>query len=313
MIASRERKTPEQATSDCYYLSKLLDGKLIVNIVVYADESGTHDLSSKQDGSKVAVLAGYAGMADDWVNFCGAWQTVLNDYRVKVFHFSEFVDKINRSKDTNWPYYGWSKEKRHDFLFKLASIAGSRARFPFAASFHLADYHAHPDAKIKLNEMGLTDQQINGPHLVYLGLFADFYEAFFKELKFHHPEFNETASFVFDRKDTDTYWRIAADDMFVEYQKRDSRLRGARFDSKFDSIQLQAADMIAYRIHQMRENEFKTKKDQVFTELDYILWGNFRGEEDFKNHIRRLLNRESKLESKKIQKTLNREPKEIVK
>jgi hypothetical protein len=57
MIASRERKTPEQATSDCYYLSKLLDGKLIVNIVVYADESGTHDLSSKQDGSKTETLS----------------------------------------------------------------------------------------------------------------------------------------------------------------------------------------------------------------------------------------------------------------
>jgi hypothetical protein len=80
-----------------------------VNIIVYADESGTHDLSSKQDGSKVAVLAGYAGLADDWINFCGRWQIVLNEYKVSEFHFSEFADQINSSKDPSWPYFGWSK------------------------------------------------------------------------------------------------------------------------------------------------------------------------------------------------------------
>ena len=157
-----------------------------MNIVVYADESGTHSLSSKESGAKVAVLAGYAGFADDWVNFCGRWQTVLNEYKVSKFHFSQFSDQINSSKDPDWPYYRWPKDKRHEFLFKLASIAGSRARFPFAASFHLADYHAHPDAKIRLKEMGLRDEQIDGPHLVYLGLFADFFEAFFRELKFRY-------------------------------------------------------------------------------------------------------------------------------
>jgi hypothetical protein len=50
--------------------------------------------------------------------------------------------------------------------------------------------------------------------------------------------------------------------------------------------------MIAYRIHQIWENEFKTKKSQVFTPLDYALWGNFQGKEDFKVYLRKLLGRE---------------------
>jgi hypothetical protein len=153
---------------------------LTMNIVVYVDESGTHDLSSKQPGAKVAVLAGYAGFEDDWVNFCGRWQTVLNKYKVPVFHFSEYADKRNSSGKPSWPYFGWCREKRHDFLFELASVAGSRARFPFASAFHLADYHENPEIKNKLMEMGLNNEQINGPHLVYLGLFADLFDVFLK-------------------------------------------------------------------------------------------------------------------------------------
>jgi hypothetical protein len=170
MIASGERKTPEQAESDFYYWSKLLAGKLIVNIVIYADESGTHNLAAKERGSKVAILAGYAGFADDWVNFCGRWQTTLNDYKIRIFHFSEFADKINGTKNPEWPYKGWSNEKRHDFLYKLASIAGSRARFPFGAAFLLENYHANSTIKITLKEMGLRDEQISDQYSRNIGI-----------------------------------------------------------------------------------------------------------------------------------------------
>ncbi len=146
-----------------------------MNLVVYADESGTHDLSARQPGSRVAVLAGYAGFADDWVKFCGEWQTTLNNHQVPVFHFSEYADKRKCSTDTNSPYFGWDGKRRHDFLFELASIAGNRVRFPFAASFHLADFHATPEIKFQLRNLGLTDIQINGPHLVYSALFYDFF------------------------------------------------------------------------------------------------------------------------------------------
>src|SRR5580692_12391927 len=119
MISSSERRA-DKVASDFYYWAKLLAGKFIVNIVVYGDESTTHDLSSKEIGA--AVLAGYGGFANDWANFCGGWQETLNDYlphvevRKRIFHFSQFADKKNSSNDPKWPYYRWSEGKRDDFL-----------------------------------------------------------------------------------------------------------------------------------------------------------------------------------------------------
>jgi hypothetical protein len=43
------------------------------------------------------------------------------------------------------------------------------------------------------------------------------------------------------------------------------------FDDKTKSIPLQAADMIAYRIHQIRETQFKTKDAYTLVPLDYAL------------------------------------------
>jgi hypothetical protein len=272
-----------------------------VNIVIYADDSGTHSLIAKEKGSNIAVLAGYAGFADDWVNFCGRWQTTLNEYKVKIFHFSEFADKKNKSKDSKWPYFGWPDEKRHEFLFKLASIAGSRARFPVAASFHLADYHADPNIKAELKAKGLNNEQINGAHLVYSGLFADIYDAFFKELKFHHPDFDGSLSFIFDTKQGDAYWEVAANGVSKIHEKSNSKLVAPGFGNTFTDVPLQAADMIAYRLRQVWENERK-KKGKVpavldiscFAALDYALWGNFKGRDDFRDHMQHLLIRNAK-------------------
>ena len=260
---------------------------------------------AKEKGSSVAVVAGYAGFDDDWVNFCGRWQTTLNEYKVKIFHFSEFADKKNKAKDPKWPYYGWPDEKRHEFLFKLASIAGSRSRFPVAAAFQLAHFHSDQSIKGKLKEMGLRDEQINGPHLVYLGLFADIYEVFFKEVKFHHPNFNDTISFTFDDKVGDSFWRVAAHDMYERYRKTNPGLMAPTFGNTFYQVPLQAADMIAYRLRQLWENEKKNSSKppttldiSCFKALDYTLWGNFRGEDDFQNHVQRVLNRNAKAKTK---------------
>src|SRR3984957_653149 len=105
-MVNPENRPAKKVASHFYYWSKLLAGKLIVNISVYADESGTHALSGKGDGAHIAVLGGYAGMDSDWVNFCGRWQTTLNDYKVPIFHFSEYADKINSPKRRDWPYKG---------------------------------------------------------------------------------------------------------------------------------------------------------------------------------------------------------------
>jgi hypothetical protein len=71
--------------------------KLYVNVIVYADESGTHDPAGKQPGSSITIVAGYAAFGDSWEAFARKWQAVLDKYhgtaRERYFHFSELPPK----------------------------------------------------------------------------------------------------------------------------------------------------------------------------------------------------------------------------
>jgi hypothetical protein len=281
-------------------------------MVVYGDESGTHDLSSNQIGSKVAVLAGYGGFADDWVSFCGNWQKTLNDYlshvevRKRRFHFFEFADKKNSSDDPKWPYYEWSDGKRDDFLYKLASIAGSRARIPFAAAFRLAHFNADPDIRDKLKELGLTDAQIDGPNVFNLSIFATFFEAFLSELAFKIPDYSDSISFVFDDRKGNRDWAIAGLEVHRLFKEKDNRLIGSpTFGDTYDYVPLQAADMMAYRAHQLWEKAHKAKREDLgFSKLDFAMWGNYRDEEEVKNYVFRILSRNALLGPEKAMQPL---------
>lgn len=253
-------------------------GELLVKITVYADESGTHDLSAKQQGSEIAIIAGYAGYCADWATFCAEWQAVLGVYGVSCFHFSEYADKKRRSKDKHSPYFGWDDKRLHDFLFELAAIAGNRVRFPFSPSFILARFNNDPAVKRALKSLGLSETQINGPHLVYVTCFHEFYELFLEDLRIRWPDFNDSISFILDQKD-DTVWKMAANQMFDLFKERDSRLVGISFDDKKTCLPLQAADMIAYRMRQLRANQLKTGKPLTLGPLDFALWGNFKPDE----------------------------------
>jgi hypothetical protein len=260
----------------------LLAGKLIVNIVVYADESGTHDPSSKETGSKMATLAGYAGFADDWAAFCDDWQAALNDDDIKVFHFSDFADKKNRSKDPSWPYFKWNEKRRDDFLMRLARLAGNRIRFPFGSTVNVVQLN-NSDALRKIEDhlvskgvaLEFLDKKQIAEFSRNIGLFWTFFEVILNDIKLRWPHFDGSVSFVFDRKLNDPVWQFAADLTFGVIAGSNEKLIAPTFGNKTCFLPLQAADMFAYRYHQIRENEIKHKgqKPHVWSELDHHLFG----------------------------------------
>jgi hypothetical protein len=61
-----------------------------MKLVVYADESGTHDNTGTQQGSREAILAGIVAPSEEWRTFCRAWQSALNKYSAPYFNFREW-------------------------------------------------------------------------------------------------------------------------------------------------------------------------------------------------------------------------------
>ena len=89
-----------------------------MNLVVYADESGTNDPSGKRPDSRVAVVAGYLAERDVWLGFCDEWRKVLGNpkYLVEYFHYRELANNKKRPSI----YYGWNTNKVLNFLYDLA-------------------------------------------------------------------------------------------------------------------------------------------------------------------------------------------------
>ena len=89
-----------------------------MQIVVYADESGTHGAGGKEPAPGVY---GFIATVEYWEKFCLEWTALLKSYDVPYFHFRE-LNKSERAKPGN-PYHGWDHDFTDDFIHDLAMVA----------------------------------------------------------------------------------------------------------------------------------------------------------------------------------------------
>jgi len=128
MIARRERISSSKAARDFKAWASLFPSEVLVKLVAYVDESGTHGKDSK-----VLIVGGWVALRDEWTQFCKDWQRVLNKYSAKYFHFREWSNasqvvrkKREPSSDfANNPYKLWDQQILDNFLFELAEVAAS--------------------------------------------------------------------------------------------------------------------------------------------------------------------------------------------
>src|SRR5271166_5080644 len=91
--------------------------RFIMGLILYVDESGTHDNKGIRVGSRTPVIAGYIDRTEAWEFFCKEWKAVLDapQYKIEYFHFSDL--HVDKRADKESPYFGWSESKIRDFLY----------------------------------------------------------------------------------------------------------------------------------------------------------------------------------------------------
>jgi hypothetical protein len=103
--------------------SALSSARWFVNLVTYADESGTHDPTGKLTGSNAVSILGLVALKENWVSFDRKWGAILKKYRdVKYFHACEhhFAWLVVTGRTTpnsdfkKTPYKNWSKDELND-------------------------------------------------------------------------------------------------------------------------------------------------------------------------------------------------------
>jgi hypothetical protein len=208
----------EKSTSISFreWTSNFSEG-LFVMLKAYADETGTHK------GADMIALAGLIESRDYWEKFNRKWEAVLDNYDADFFHYREFRKDANTKLGD--PYYGWSDEKRRNFLFRLAMLVGESA-VPLGG--------AYPVDHSK--KIGLTHDPIDAT-------IHAFYKSTFWVLDKHWPNYSGKVLFIFDDT-SNKNWVGKIYAIHNSYKAKDSRIGGMAFENDKDKahLALQAAD-----------------------------------------------------------------------
>lgn len=245
-------------------------------LIVYADESGTHDQTGNQQGSQHPVIAGFAAPPSEWSKFCVEWKAVLDAYGAPYFHFREWADasaliRFNRQPSSDSkknPFYGWDLKQLDKFLITLAKVAARGNKAIIAGSIKLLAFN-RLKAKLALN----NPENLELDPYPYKYCMGEFFNVYHRETFRRWGKFNCPVSFFFDQNDNPK-WAAAVAEVFGAFKKKDLRMKEVSFADKLQRPHwpLQAADMLAYRIRQLVQNI--SDERMVLQELDDILLNN---------------------------------------
>ncbi len=234
-----------------------------MKLIVYADESGTHDVTGTQTGSREAIVAGFLAPREDWTRFRAQWQP--------YFHFSEWAcaSAVARNKRTppsgfqHNPYRGWELTRLDAFLMNLAKIAGSGNKLFLGGAVHTNVFN-----QLKLK--GELPASAN-PYESCLDQFFALTAASVRDHK--APWKNQPISFFFDQSD-DPQWTRAVTERFHFHKAQYPRFQEVAFADKKQQphVPLQAADMVAYRSRQITERWVDQDASVSWPQLDEAMF-----------------------------------------
>jgi hypothetical protein len=244
-------------------------------VVVYGDESGTHDRLGYEKGSDRPIIAGFAAPISEWTSFCIEWQAVLNSYRAPYFHFREWAaasaairfKKTETAELRKNPFFKWDLTRLDDFLLALAKVAGKGNKIIIAGGIKLPAINKIME-RLKVespNDIGMDQDP-------FKFCMSEFFRVYHKETWCRWGDFKAPVTFIFDQSD-DPQWTSAIYEVFRAYQSKDDRLKDIVFADKKTRLPLQAADLVAYRLRQMTKGledntlVFKTIDTYLFKHL----------------------------------------------
>lgn len=247
-----------------------------MQIVIYSDESGTHDLSGSMPGSETTVVGGYFAWEDDWAIFSEKWAAILNKHSADYFHYSEVrralsilegKEQFNEEKDSKNPFLNWTLEKAFEFLFSLAQLIGESPIYSVGGFTNTTKFHN------SLNK-GQVPWNVN-PTVEDKWVYY-FFRSVFVELNRRMPFLTAPIMFTFDHK-IETRWVIPIKKAFTFCRSQDPRIKDYGFadDKHKPNNPLQAADMYAYRsrqiAHRLLTSDFSDERPEIAT-IDGLLF-----------------------------------------
>ena len=223
----------------------------VIDLRFYADESGIHDQHGDEPGSQTVSVAGCIGTKEEWETWERRWNTALKKFRIREFHTSEFFLK---HPPPDWPYSGWSENKRRRFLLLLIKIIRGRSLCIYASMVETKAWDSILDPGTKLGirtGRGGRAKTVYNPYLICFNKFFAKFPAYFEEVI--RPRFGtrgpiEPVAFVFHHHQTYSSWALKGYNATQGHPRIDPRnvVGTLVFGPTRCYPPIQAADLVAY-------------------------------------------------------------------
>lgn len=245
-----------------------------MKLSLYADESGTHDDSGKQPGSRFPIIGGLVASPDTFAKLTGEWAEVLYRYEMPYFHANEWHtansnarnDRQPKPTDKN-PYSKWiPKAERFQFdpfILDLAKVIGRSGALPvFAGGLDTKTIYEN-----KANGSVLESED---PKRLTIRMFWGYVMQHLEIMKPHWVD--STMTFFFEAGDKG--WQEAVAGEHADAREKFSFFRELSFVGKKDMphLPVQAADLIAFRYRQMTESANLKQDVKVWDPVDEMLF-----------------------------------------
>ena len=225
------------------------------------------------------IVAGLVGLRSDWIIFCRMWQYVLNKHSAKYFHFREWaqasaVVRRKRDPDSKFgenPYKDWNQEKLDAFLFELAEVAVSDGRLIVGGYV--------PTRKLQSDQAaGTASSNASAGELCV----RHFFDSVISTISEERKVLKRLPISVFFDHVKDKQWKRVIQNGYDESCKTHRQFRALTIASRSlaervesgdtESLPLQAADMVAYRLRQRMEDTVNLDLSRDWAKLDDILF-----------------------------------------
>jgi hypothetical protein len=226
------------------------------NLVIYADESGTHE------GSEHSYLAGWIADELFWIGFTERWQAVLNKHKVECFHFTEWAKACYVRNHPEIDHSHDPKRLKHLSSFALASFFKELSDLLVSPhlEFEIAILERKKFFDYKQSSNPSNSRRIyeKNPESYLTENFIDRCGTRILEVWVMVGKPVESVKFVFDNRN-DKKWNQSIKEVAAEFVKWGWNFKPIEFKTKMEAIPIQAADMLAYRSHQFTVNMGKGK------------------------------------------------------
>lgn len=236
---------------------------LFVMIEAYFDESGIHD------GAKACIVAGFYGTQIAWRKFEKEWQKVIADYpelRDCGFHAKHFFQRTD-NRERIGPYKGWDDKKAGKFLDRLVQTIIRNRIFPICYGIIVDDFLALSlktrqwltGAKFSVDGVALTSGCPNK------GYYLPFSFCVMDSARMSGANTTDKIHFfagldrTFHEYASSLYNFILVDSRVPSSLK--AKLGQIGYPLAKDTPGIQAADLLAYRLHRLANDRIKVESN----------------------------------------------------